>query len=110
MISYLREIPAGELLTEDHRKPWPRYAVISQHAWESIDTYNGTLPTAPSAGRVYRRTARDEHGRHIGQGKDSRASGPGNTCDTLYIVMDAPADDPKGGQLHYPFEALVVME
>lgn len=86
-IHYLRDIPAGDYILPDDVRAG-ECIVITARSLERIAEYAASVPTSPSAGRVYRRT-------HI---------------DGVYVfvVRNAPADDPRGGQLHHPLRALVV--
>lgn len=66
---------------------------MTRAAYEAVDHYECSTPTGPSDGRVYRRLHRVD-----GQ----------NDEPVLFIVADAPEDDPRGGQLHHPHHVLFV--
>lgn len=88
MTTYLSELPDDAVVV--HHPRWPHPAPVGEHglielsrlAFEHIDEYDRSVPTAPSAGRVYRRGS------------------------TVFIVADDP-DDPRW-QYHHPHLALPV--
>lgn len=53
MTGYLREIPE-RLIAFDHEA---HVVVIARSQWDQVDAYDASIPTGPSAGRVYRRRA-----------------------------------------------------
>lgn len=88
MTSYLSEIPE-ELIElrwpERIGAPHPAgtgVAILPASVWEGLDAYEGTLPTAPSNGRIYRRGG----------------------C--VKVVIEDEAE--PGWSLHVPFAAEVV--
>ena len=85
MTSYLRDLNPARYL-RDHEEG----TVLMHRAdFDQLDAYESSVPTAPSAGRIYRRTY--------------AVDGP-----VVFFVEDAPVDDPRGGQLHHPHRALFV--
>lgn len=92
--SYLHELPEDSYLLPDVIKQG-EHIVITAEALESLNAYETSTPTSPSAGRAYRRTY---------------LAGPARTEPEtfVFIVQDAPPDDPQGGRLHHPLLALVV--
>jgi len=97
MTSWLHETEPEELLLCDlscnhgnvvDGEPTPlRFAYMTAAVHGRIDRYDGTLPTSPSAGRIYLRRYMDG--------------------DWLHWVQDEPGSDGRY-QLHHPFKVKVV--
>ncbi len=100
--SWIKELPAGTFvlpITSDLRdrserkgvesEKW-RTAVFFRSTFEGIDEYAYTIPTGPSAGRIYRRPARDERGPNQSYVK---------------VVYDDPV---MGDQIHIPYKVHII--
>jgi hypothetical protein len=92
MTSWLAELPEDQYALELPPPSVQHFAqgsvVIATEWLQRIDAYECSVPTAPSPGRVYRRTYTNPAGERITY---------------LFVVVDAPDGN---GQLHVPCEVL----
>lgn len=91
-VHYRHEMPGAEYRIEGD--PETGVAVVTERLFARIGDYTRSSPTGPSPGRVYRK--------NLGWGADTPDSW------WLFLCEAAPADDPRGGVLHYPYRVVLV--
>lgn len=101
-IHYVRDLPKGRVLVD--RKT----IVLDTATLMRIALYDGTLPTAPSPGRIYRRDANGYgrgRARAIVEGREPENPMPHEWW--VYIVDHVPGVTPEGFVAHFPKRAVL---
>ena len=113
MIGWRKELPQGSFLLSDEpdalideAKGNPvrgAQVVIPADVLERIDAYETSTPTAPSPGRIYRRTYYRDW--DVARAQRRRPEDP---YSVVFFVVDDPHYGDGKQQAHVPYEALVL--
>lgn len=105
-VHYVKDLPGKIRLTcpPSHKplEPNGREVLLDRKTFDSIGTYQTSVPTGPSAGRIYKRCDMEK----ITTGRQPKFR-VNEGAGIVYIVINAPDGD---GQLHVPYRAVIVEE